>query len=313
MRRIKRLLPLLLAALLLAGAGFAQAPVSSLFPQPRPVARAGSQSSAAPRVSLFPRFRSVRANRRAKNIIQAAIDAVVIKRAITEDAIMQDSRKSGSRRLIVSPQAVARSLVPKRRPKNLTLARIQPRQTKAGKPVRYGKRGSVCGVRGIRGRTVSRVRGKIRGCGISNPVKVSEVDGVTLTREALIGCDAAKQLYSWVRKSAKPIIGRKGGGLAQIQLIAGYSCRTRNSRRGARLSEHAKGKAVDLAGFILKDGTILSVKRDWRSGPKGRTLKRLHKSACGPFGTVLGPNANRYHQDHFHFDVARYRGGAYCK
>jgi hypothetical protein len=39
----------------------------------------------------------------------------------------------------------------------------------------------------------------------------------------------------------------------------------------------------------------------------------MHKAACGPFGTVLGPNSNRFHQDHFHFDTARYRSGSYCR
>jgi hypothetical protein len=42
-------------------------------------------------------------------------------------------------------------------------------------------------------------------------------------------------------------------------------------------------------------------------------MRRAHKTACGPFGTVLGPNADRYHQDHFHFDTARYRSGSYCR
>jgi hypothetical protein len=39
----------------------------------------------------------------------------------------------------------------------------------------------------------------------------------------------------------------------------------------------------------------------------------MHKSACGPFGTVLGPDADKYHKDHFHFDVAKHGNGAYCR
>ena len=43
-------------------------------------------------------------------------------------------------------------------------------------------------------------------------------------------------------------------------------------------------------------------------------LRNLHRAACGPFGTVLGPNANAAHRDHYHFDTARYRSGtAYCR
>jgi hypothetical protein len=51
----------------------------------------------------------------------------------------------------------------------------------------------------------------------------------------------------------------------------------------------------------------------WNTGHKGRILRQLHQTACGPFGTVLGPEADRHHQDHFHFDTANHRGGAYCR
>ena len=42
-------------------------------------------------------------------------------------------------------------------------------------------------------------------------------------------------------------------------------------------------------------------------------LRRLHKGACGVFGTVLGPEANEAHRDHFHFDMAHRRRSAYCQ
>ena len=42
-------------------------------------------------------------------------------------------------------------------------------------------------------------------------------------------------------------------------------------------------------------------------------LHRLHKGACGVFGTVLGPEANEAHRDHFHFDLATRRRSALCQ
>lgn len=42
-------------------------------------------------------------------------------------------------------------------------------------------------------------------------------------------------------------------------------------------------------------------------------LKELHSGACGIFSTVLGPQANRAHHDHFHFDLKQRRGAAYCE
>ena len=38
-----------------------------------------------------------------------------------------------------------------------------------------------------------------------------------------------------------------------ITVPSHYACRTRNSQRGARLSEHAKGNAIDMAGLAMFD------------------------------------------------------------
>jgi hypothetical protein len=42
-------------------------------------------------------------------------------------------------------------------------------------------------------------------------------------------------------------------------------------------------------------------------------LRRLHKGACGTFGTVLGPEANEAHRDHFHFDLTPRKRSAFCE
>ncbi len=47
--------------------------------------------------------------------------------------------------------------------------------------------------------------------------------------------------------------------------------------------------------------------------PKDRFLRRLHTGACGIFGTVLGPEANESHHDHFHLDMKERRNGGYCE
>ena len=149
-------------------------------------------------------------------------------------------------------------------------------------------------------------------CGVDDAYSVVQAGGIRLSRPATLSRRAARQLDYWLQTEAIPTIGNKGGGLVEIRVASHYACRTRNSRAGARLSEHAKGNAIDISEFILADGTRLSVLRDW-DGPNGRLMRRLHASACGPFGTVLGPNSDRHHQDHFHFDVADYRSGTYCR
>ena len=174
------------------------------------------------------------------------------------------------------------------------------------------RKGQVCGDPDLQGDVVGYVPGRLGGCGIPEAVRLRSVSGVTLSQPALMNCTTAKALKSWTERGAKPALRRKGGGLASYRVAAHYACRTRNNQPGARLSEHAKGRAIDISGFTLRDGTQLTVLRDWNSG-NGRALKSMHKAACGPFGTVLGPNSDRFHRDHFHFDTARHRGGPYCR
>lgn len=44
-----------------------------------------------------------------------------------------------------------------------------------------------------------------------------------------------------------------------------------------------------------------------------RFLKQVHADACKYFGTVLGPEANEAHRDHFHFDLAPRKRSNYCR
>ena len=82
---------------------------------------------------------------------------------------------------------------------------------------------------------------------------------------------------------------------------------------GAKVSEHGRGKAIDISAIILRDGSVMTVLRGWRDKVQGPILRAIHAKACGTFGTVLGPNSDGYHQDHFHLDVAANRSGPYCR
>ena len=42
-------------------------------------------------------------------------------------------------------------------------------------------------------------------------------------------------------------------------------------------------------------------------------LRAIHSGACGPFGTVLGPEANDPHRNHFHLDLIPRRNRGYCE
>ncbi|MEZ5755781.1 MAG: extensin family protein [Paracoccaceae bacterium] len=166
--------------------------------------------------------------------------------------------------------------------------------------------GFVCGDRAIRGEELARITSRVQGCGVEAPVRVTQVDGIRLTTPATIDCPTAIALKDWINAGVRPAFGRNE--VVELRIAASYICRTRNNRPGAKVSEHGRGKAVDVSGFIFADGRELSVARDYN-----RQMRRAHRAACGIFGTTLGPGSDGYHEDHLHFDTASYRSGPYCR
>jgi len=175
------------------------------------------------------------------------------------------------------------------------------------------REGGLCGDARLRGQRIPPVTSANPQCGIARPVRVFSVAGVRLTRPATVNCRLARRLADWVEGAVIPATARLGAGLDRIDVIASYSCRTRNGRRGARISEHARGNAIDIAGFLLSDGRKITVLAGWRRSPYSAFLKSLHRRACTVFGTVLGPDSDRHHRNHFHLDAASYRSGSYCR
>ncbi|MFK7752644.1 MAG: extensin family protein [Sedimentitalea sp.] len=172
---------------------------------------------------------------------------------------------------------------------------------------RLRRKGAVCGDIDIQGEEVGYVPGRISACGIKDAVKIRAVSGISLSQEALVNCRTANALKKWIEKGVEPAF--RGNPVVKLKVAAHYACRTRNNRPGAKISEHGKGNAIDISAFTLRDGKVLTVLNNWGN----KAIRKVHRAACGPFGTVLGPNADRYHKDHFHFDVARHRGGPYCR
>lgn len=177
---------------------------------------------------------------------------------------------------------------------------------------RERRRGSVCGDIEIQGSDAGVVKGSLPGCGVPSAVRVRSVAGVTLSREAVMSCDMAKSLKRWVERDVETAFGRRDR-VASLRVAAGYACRTRNNQPGGRISEHGKGRAIDISGFTLESGETITVLRGWQDKQTRKKLRKIWKAACGQFKTVLGPEADRYHRDHFHLDVAQRRGGTYCR
>ena len=173
--------------------------------------------------------------------------------------------------------------------------------------------GRLCGIRGLEGEEMPTITSAVAGCGVEAPVRVTSVDGVKLSQGALMDCQTAAALHQWVRTGVKPAVGRSGGGVTGLRVAAHYVCRARNHRPGARMSEHGRGRAIDISAIQLADGSEMSVLRDWRDSPHSKALQNMHRAACGTFGTTLGPGSDGMHEDHFHFDTARHRNGPHCR
>jgi hypothetical protein len=45
----------------------------------------------------------------------------------------------------------------------------------------------------------------------------------------------------------------------------------------------------------------------------GAFVRKVHDDACTIFGTVLGPEANDAHKNHFHLDMKKRRHSAFCE
>jgi hypothetical protein len=170
----------------------------------------------------------------------------------------------------------------------------------------------LCGRPTIGGERIPRIEGR-GACGIDEPVRVTHVSGLALSRPARMDCPTARALDDWAAQGVLPVVGQAGGGAVGLYVAAGYVCRTRNHRPGARLSEHSFGRAIDISGIRLANGNTITVLSGWRSSVNGPILRELHDRACGIFGTVLGPESDRLHQGHFHLDTARHRSGSYCR
>ncbi|RSK30729.1 extensin-like protein [Rhodovulum iodosum] len=310
-----------LLSLLLTATAAAALPESSPRPAPRPAL--GAEAGALPRVPLVPVHIGAKLRPQARPAEAAPTAAPPPRPAVPvfyNARTRPEPRPARTApvvkvRQISSGTALTRSARPENRPRTPGQKAVLAAAGVRSQPstVTRGRRGAICGDRDIRGKELAPIPGRIRGCGVEAPVQVTAIDGVALTAPATMDCNTARALKTWVRQGVKPTVGRLGGGVDSLRVVAHYACRTRNNKPGAKISEHGRGRAVDIAAINLKNGVSMTVLKGWRDPVQGKLLRAMHRSACGPFGTVLGPGSDGYHKDHFHLDTARYRSGTYCR
>src|ERR1700735_2882942 len=141
-------------------------------------------------------------------------------------------------------------------------------------------------------------KGSALGSGSMAGAKPLTIDGPMIP--ALEAC-----LNAVVEPDAQTRLGQR---VATVNVFGAYSCRGIDNMPGARLSEHAFGNAVDVAGFTLADGRKIDFVRDWKmtDSQEAAFLHEVHAGACQYFTTVLGPGADAFHYNHIHLDLANH-------
>ena len=150
------------------------------------------------------------------------------------------------------------------------------------------------------------------GCTAFGSVQLLEI-GTPVTNLGAMTCPLARQFARWTREAVQPAARQwLGARVVRIETMGTYACRPVNNRAGARLSEHGRANAVDVAAFVIQGGRRITVLDGW-AGDDQRTrsfLRAVQTAGCRRFQVGLGPDANALHRDHLHFDMGP---GPYCR
>ena len=161
------------------------------------------------------------------------------------------------------------------------------------------------------------------GCGYRNAVRV-EATSARIGEPFTLSCRSAIALAMWEYHVVQPAAHAYfDASVARLEHFGSYACRNIYGRKDASLSRHATADAFDVAGFVLQNGCggrgqrlmrdgrasrRIRVERDWGSSdPDGKFLREVRDGACRVFDSVLGPEYNAAHRDHFHLDRGGFR------
>lgn len=115
-------------------------------------------------------------------------------------------------------------------------------------------------------------------------------------------------------RAGLPKTGLSKNGLSKLGASDIAKSRAAEAEKDNEVSVAAKSEAA----APVKDAKTLKRERAERERreramAQASFLRNVHRGACDHFGTVLGPEANDAHRDHFHFDMKLRRHRAYCQ
>jgi len=149
------------------------------------------------------------------------------------------------------------------------------------------------------------------GCNVPHPLTVTDLgSGVSITPKTVLNCAATRALAEWVRDVLVPAGTRTlGAKPARIRQDSAYVCRHRYNNPRAKISEHARANAIDIAAFEFDDRDSVDVGQNATGSQEAAFEAAARAGSCRYFTTVLGPGSNAAHATHFHFDLAQRKGG----
>lgn len=123
------------------------------------------------------------------------------------------------------------------------------------------------------------------------------------------GCAVTAAMILWNRDVIQPLAQKHfGQKVVGFENLGSYNCRKIAGEQAQ--SQHSTANAIDISAFILADGTRITLVNDWAPGDRrSEFLHAVRDGSCGLFGTVLSPDYNRAHADHFHLDMAKRTAG----
>ncbi|UVJ45116.1 extensin family protein [Pseudomonas sp. LS1212] len=148
-------------------------------------------------------------------------------------------------------------------------------------------------------------------CPLHNVLRV-QGSNVRLSSSFLASCPLAVAFALFERHALQPAAQVTfGQPVVQVDHLGSFACRNVYNRADGRRSQHATANALDIAGVRLADGRRISVLAGWSGkSDEAEFLHQVHSGACKTFSSVLGPDYNAAHRDHFHVDMG---GWSVCR
>lgn len=129
-------------------------------------------------------------------------------------------------------------------------------------------------------------------CGTPAPVRLVSIGKkpeVVLSPPALVTCEMAEALHTWIKQDLQPMARKHlGGPVIKIEKMSDYSCRNAYGRAKGRLSEHGRANALDIAGFTTARGESTTLLADW-----GMTARDIRRQVAAAKANAIAAEAKR--------------------